>query len=141
MNPYFWCCERWAKKSLPTLAATSHPASKTSKSKRASIRRRRISPNLPMPPIPTGRMPAGSGTSNTESRRPACRTAIWDLTAFLKIMTSLSLEEYRRQVEASDGHSHIGRRGTKPKWEASPTSNIPTTQNRIPTSTALISTE
>ncbi len=34
--------------------------------------------------------------------------AIWDLTAFLKIMPSLSLEEYRRQVEASDGHSHGG---------------------------------
>lgn len=34
--------------------------------------------------------------------------AIWDLTAFLKIMPSLSLEEYRRQIEASDGHSHGG---------------------------------
>ncbi len=34
--------------------------------------------------------------------------AIWDLTAFLKIIPSLSLEEYRRQVEASDGHTHDG---------------------------------
>lgn len=34
--------------------------------------------------------------------------AIWDLTAFLKVMPSLSLEEYRQQVEASDGHSHSG---------------------------------
>lgn len=34
--------------------------------------------------------------------------AIWDLTAFLKIMPGLSLEEYRQQVEASDGHSHVG---------------------------------
>ncbi|MDP3332245.1 MAG: cytochrome c [Methylococcaceae bacterium] len=34
--------------------------------------------------------------------------AIWDLTAFLKIMPSLSLEEYRRQVEASGGHTHGG---------------------------------
>ncbi len=37
--------------------------------------------------------------------------AIWDLTAFLKIMTSLSHEEYRRQIEASNGHSHIGLEG------------------------------
>lgn len=34
--------------------------------------------------------------------------AIWDLTAFLKIMPSLSPEEYRRQVEASSGHTHSG---------------------------------
>lgn len=34
--------------------------------------------------------------------------AIWDLTAFLKIMPSLSQEEYRRQVESSDGHTHGG---------------------------------
>jgi len=34
--------------------------------------------------------------------------AIWDLIAFLKIMPSLSLEEYRQHVEASDGHSHSG---------------------------------
>jgi len=32
--------------------------------------------------------------------------AIWDLTAFLKIMPSLSPEEHRRLVESSDGHSH-----------------------------------
>jgi len=37
--------------------------------------------------------------------------AIWDLTAFLKIMPSLSPEEYRRQVEVSDGHSHSGLEG------------------------------
>jgi len=34
--------------------------------------------------------------------------AIWDLTAFLKMMPSLSAEEYRRLVETSDGHSHVG---------------------------------
>lgn len=34
--------------------------------------------------------------------------AIWDLTAFLKVLPSLSPDEYRRQVEASDGHSHRG---------------------------------
>jgi hypothetical protein len=34
--------------------------------------------------------------------------AIWDLTAFLKIMPSLSSEEYRLQVAASDGHTHGG---------------------------------
>ena len=34
--------------------------------------------------------------------------AIWDLTAFLKVMPSFSPEEYRRQVEASEGHSHGG---------------------------------
>lgn len=34
--------------------------------------------------------------------------AIWDLIAFLKIMPSLSLEEYRQHIEASDGHSHNG---------------------------------
>jgi mono/diheme cytochrome c family protein len=34
--------------------------------------------------------------------------AIWDLTAFLKIMPSLSPEAYRRQVEASSGHVHGG---------------------------------
>lgn len=34
--------------------------------------------------------------------------AIWDLTAFLKILPDLSPEAYRRQVEASDGHTHRG---------------------------------
>ncbi|WP_036249984.1 cytochrome c [Methylobacter sp. BBA5.1] len=34
--------------------------------------------------------------------------AIWDLTAFLKIMPSLSPEAYRRQVESSNGHTHGG---------------------------------
>jgi mono/diheme cytochrome c family protein len=34
--------------------------------------------------------------------------AIWDLTAFLKIMPSLSPEEYHRQVEPSNGHTHGG---------------------------------
>lgn len=36
---------------------------------------------------------------------------IWDLVAFLKIVPNLSPEEYRRQVEASDGHSHGGQSG------------------------------
>ena len=34
--------------------------------------------------------------------------AIWDLTAFLKALPSLTPETYRRQVEASEGHSHEG---------------------------------
>ncbi len=34
--------------------------------------------------------------------------AIWDLTAFLKVLPSLSAEEYRQQVETSEGHSHGG---------------------------------
>ena len=34
--------------------------------------------------------------------------AIWDLTAFLKAFPSLTPETYRRQVEASEGHSHEG---------------------------------
>ncbi len=48
--------------------------------------------------------------------------AIWDLTAFLKIMPSLSPEEYRRQVEASDGHSHGGLEGhaTEHPYDAHP---------------------
>ena len=33
---------------------------------------------------------------------------IWDLTAFLKAMPALSPEQYRQQVEASEGHSHEG---------------------------------
>ena len=34
--------------------------------------------------------------------------AIWDLTAFLKALPSLTPETYGRQVEASEGHSHEG---------------------------------
>lgn len=34
--------------------------------------------------------------------------AIWDLTAFLKALPSLSSEEYRRLVASSDGHVHEG---------------------------------
>lgn len=34
--------------------------------------------------------------------------AIWDITAFLKAMPTLSAEAYRQQVAASDGHSHQG---------------------------------
>ncbi len=34
--------------------------------------------------------------------------AIWDLTAFLKVMPSLSPEQYHQQVETSEGHSHGG---------------------------------
>lgn len=37
--------------------------------------------------------------------------AIWDLTAFLKVMPSLSLEAYRQQIAASNGHSHEGLTG------------------------------
>lgn len=45
--------------------------------------------------------------------------AIWDLTAFLKVLPSLSPEEYRQRVEASDGHSHGGMdgHGTEQKTE------------------------
>lgn len=35
-------------------------------------------------------------------------SAIWDLTAFLKVLPNLSAEQYRAQVAASDGHSHGG---------------------------------
>lgn len=47
--------------------------------------------------------------------------AIWDLTAFLKVLPSLSPDEYRQQVEASDGHSHGGMdgHGTEQKMEQS----------------------
>lgn len=47
--------------------------------------------------------------------------AIWDLTAFLKVLPSLSPDEYRRQVEASEGHSHRGmdRHGIEQKTEPS----------------------
>jgi mono/diheme cytochrome c family protein len=34
--------------------------------------------------------------------------AIWDLTAFLKVLPALSPAEYRSRVAASDGHSHEG---------------------------------
>lgn len=34
--------------------------------------------------------------------------AIWDLTAFLKALPSLSSEEYRQLVASSDGHVHEG---------------------------------
>ena len=34
--------------------------------------------------------------------------AIWDLTAFLNVLPTLSSEQYRQQVAASDGHSHAG---------------------------------
>ncbi|HEY3433090.1 MAG TPA: cytochrome c [Rhodocyclaceae bacterium] len=34
--------------------------------------------------------------------------AIWDLTAFLKALPSLSSEEYRQLVAGSDGHVHEG---------------------------------
>lgn len=33
---------------------------------------------------------------------------IWDLTAFLKILPQLSPPAYRREVAASEGHSHAG---------------------------------
>jgi len=34
--------------------------------------------------------------------------AIWDLAAFLKVLPTLSAADYRRQVDASPGHSHAG---------------------------------
>lgn len=34
--------------------------------------------------------------------------AIWDLAAFLQVLPSLSPEQYRQQIAASDGHSHAG---------------------------------
>lgn len=34
--------------------------------------------------------------------------AIWDLAAFLKVLPTLSPEQYAQQVAASDGHSHGG---------------------------------
>lgn len=34
--------------------------------------------------------------------------AIWDLTAFIKILPKLSSAEYQLRVAASDGHSHAG---------------------------------
>jgi mono/diheme cytochrome c family protein len=37
--------------------------------------------------------------------------ATWDMAAFLKVMPSLSADEYRRQVEASEGHTHGGMEG------------------------------
>lgn len=37
--------------------------------------------------------------------------AIWDLSAFLKAMPSLSAEQYRQQVASSAGHSHGGMDG------------------------------
>lgn len=37
--------------------------------------------------------------------------AIWDLTAFLKAMPSLSPEQYHREVELSEGHTHQGMDG------------------------------
>ena len=37
--------------------------------------------------------------------------AIWDLTAFLIAMPSLSAEQHRQQVASSAGHSHVGMDG------------------------------
>lgn len=34
--------------------------------------------------------------------------AIWDLTAFLAVLPTLSAEQYRHRVEISEGHSHGG---------------------------------
>lgn len=34
--------------------------------------------------------------------------AIWDLTAFIKILPKLSATDYQAQVAASEGHSHAG---------------------------------
>lgn len=34
--------------------------------------------------------------------------AIWDLTAFIKVLPKISAAEYRARVAASEGHSHAG---------------------------------
>lgn len=34
--------------------------------------------------------------------------AIWDLTAFIKVLPKLSANEYQASVAASEGHSHVG---------------------------------
>lgn len=34
--------------------------------------------------------------------------AIWDLTAFIKVLPKLSANEYQASVAASEGHSHAG---------------------------------
>jgi hypothetical protein len=34
--------------------------------------------------------------------------AVWDLTAFLKVVPAMSPEQYMQQVETSGGHSHAG---------------------------------
>ena len=34
--------------------------------------------------------------------------AIWDLTAFIKVLPKLSAKEYQAEVAASEGHSHAG---------------------------------
>ncbi|WP_428826657.1 c-type cytochrome [Azonexus sp. IMCC34842] len=48
--------------------------------------------------------------------------AIWDLTAFLKVLPALSPAEYRSRVAASDGHSHEGmsEQHGQPKTQPSP---------------------
>lgn len=46
--------------------------------------------------------------------------SIWDLTAFLKVMSALSPEAYRRQVHSSDGHSHAGMDGSGGARETKP---------------------
>ncbi len=50
--------------------------------------------------------------------------AIWDLAAFLKIMPTLSMEEYRQLIETSNGHSHGGLEGHEVEKE-----NIPDTDD------------
>lgn len=45
--------------------------------------------------------------------------AIWDLTAFLGRLPELTPEQYRAQVEASDGHAH----GGQPDMPAMPTTS------------------
>ena len=46
--------------------------------------------------------------------------AIWDLTALLKVLPSLSPAQYRAQVKASDGHSHEGMAGRAAEKQAEP---------------------
>jgi len=46
--------------------------------------------------------------------------AIWDLTAFLRVLPRLSPKEYRGQVGASDGHAHGGIDGHRSEADAKP---------------------
>lgn len=39
---------------------------------------------------------------------------IWDLVAFLRVLPTLSPQQYRQQVAASEGHSHRGRESPAP---------------------------
>lgn len=52
--------------------------------------------------------------------------AIWDLTAFLKVLPTLSPAQYRQLVAASDGHSHHGVAPEAPaKLTGAPSASLP----------------